>query len=164
MSGVTVSLTAGNETFPGGSYPDNAGHDSVLGTTGVDSIVGGNGNDTLDGSSGDDTLLGELGNDSLLGGSGHDSVLGGDGDDTLGVSGTGVSSPSTGNDTLDGGVGNDALRDEEGPGGCRCSSVAGFAESPSGVARQACESGGSQGPDAFKQIGAHAGVIALRIG
>ncbi|MEN9500184.1 MAG: hypothetical protein RIS83_2003, partial [Pseudomonadota bacterium] len=63
MSGVTVSLTAGNETFPGGSYPDNAGNDSVLGTTGADSILGGNGNDTLDGSAGDDTLLGGDGAD-----------------------------------------------------------------------------------------------------
>jgi len=29
---VSVSLTAGNETFPGGSYLDNTGNDSVLGT------------------------------------------------------------------------------------------------------------------------------------
>ena len=44
MSGVSVSLTnIAGDTFPGGSFPDNSGNDSVLGNANANYINGGNG-------------------------------------------------------------------------------------------------------------------------
>jgi len=67
MSGVTVSLTTGNDTFPGAS-DTNTGNDSVFGSLGADSILGGLGNDTLDGRDGNDEIFAGEGNDRVLGG------------------------------------------------------------------------------------------------
>ncbi len=42
MSGVTISLTSGDDSWPGGSGI-NGGNDSILGLAGNDTIDGGNG-------------------------------------------------------------------------------------------------------------------------
>ena len=129
-------LTA-NDLFPGGfawgdrfdfypiepdpvdPTPDDAGNDSLSGTTGDDSLSGGGGKDTLSGGSGndlldggadDDVLNGGDGNDSLLGQAGNDTLDGGTGDDTLrGGDGADRLLGMEGNDLLDGGAGDDLL-------------------------------------------------------
>ena len=68
MSGFTIDLGIGNNTWPGPDFPgqDNAGNDSIFGNAGNDSIDGGFGNDTLDGGIGSDTIAGGDGIDRLV--------------------------------------------------------------------------------------------------
>ena len=124
MSGSIVTLTDGDDTWPGGS-DTNSGNDSVLGLGGNDSIDGGADNDTILGEAGRDTITGGEGNDSLQGGLGNDSLIGGAGTDWASYAsatgavtvnlGAGTSSGADGNDNLIGienilgGDGNDVL-------------------------------------------------------
>jgi Ca2+-binding RTX toxin-like protein len=96
MSGVSISLTSGNDSWPGGSGI-NGGNDAIFGLDGDDTLDGGNGNDTLDGGNGNDSLIGGAGIDTLSGGAGDDTLIGNSGANTL--------NGGDGNDLLDGGAG-----------------------------------------------------------
>lgn len=81
MSGVTINLLSGDDTFRGSSF-----------------------NDTVFGSNGNDSLFGNLGSDMLQGGAGDDQILGSDFPDRYKVN-----SGLADNDTIDGGTGVDWL-------------------------------------------------------
>jgi hypothetical protein len=53
VSGFNLTLTDGNDNWPG-SGVNNNNNDSILGLGGNDTIFGGNGSDTLDGGAGSD--------------------------------------------------------------------------------------------------------------
>jgi len=53
VSGFNLTLTNGNDNWPGSGVNNNK-HDSILGLGGNDTIFGGNGSDTLDGGAGSD--------------------------------------------------------------------------------------------------------------
>jgi Ca2+-binding RTX toxin-like protein len=113
MSGFTVSLTANDDIWPGGS-DTNSGSDSVLGL---------GGNDSIDGGAGHDTLNGGDGNDLLDGGAGTGDVVSyADATGAVVVDfGAGTSSGDRGTDTVlnfegaIGGSGDDLLRGAQGP-------------------------------------------------
>ena len=113
MSGLTVSLTANDDIWPGGSGT-NSGSDSVLGLGGNDSIDGGAGQDTLNGGDGNDLLDGGVGT--------GDVVSYADAAGAVVVDfGAGTSSGDQGTDTVlnfegaIGGSGDDLLRGAQGP-------------------------------------------------
>ena len=109
MSGSIVTLTDGDDTWPGGS-DTNSGNDSVLGLGGNDSIDGGADNDTILGEAGRDTITGGEGNDSLQGGLGNDSLIGGAGTDWASyASATGAVTVNLGAGTSSGADGNDSV-------------------------------------------------------
>ena len=107
MSGVSTTLTNGNDSWPGGPGI-NGGSDSILGLDGNDTLDGGDGNDTLDGGNGNNTLSSGLGNDTLIGGADIDraSYANADG-------GVTVSLNADGNGNAYGAAGNDSLNSIE---------------------------------------------------
>jgi len=97
--------SAGNDTFTGGLFDDNA-----YGGAGNDTLSGGRGNDALYGEAGNDALYGDAGDDVISGGDGNDQIWGGSGIDVLsGDKGSDRLYGDEGDDLLDGGRQNDHL-------------------------------------------------------
>ncbi|MFD1331298.1 calcium-binding protein [Methylopila musalis] len=102
---VSVTGSAGSDTFGGGAYAD-----TINGGAGNDTLGGGGGNDKIFGGSGNDRIYGDAGNDVLSGGKGNDTINGGAGNDVLeGNAGNDILIGGAGNDRLYGGAGNDRL-------------------------------------------------------
>ncbi len=119
FTGTTQSDDAGSNTLPGTSDSDqvvgDAGNNSPHGEEGRDSINGGHGNDLIDGGAGDDELWGFPGNDTIRGGDGTDRLFGNDGRDFLyGGSGNDHAEGGAGNDQVTGDSGHDTLRGGDG--------------------------------------------------
>jgi Ca2+-binding RTX toxin-like protein len=105
IPGVTINLTSGQASEPGGYTDSFSGIHGVLGSQDADNITGTSGNDSLLGFGGDDIIHGGDGDDYIRGGGGGDKLFGGTGNDTiLGDVGKDFLYGNGGNDSLKGGT------------------------------------------------------------